>query len=304
MAEAVVRSWRTVNGLLLLDKPSGCSSNAALQKARRLFSARKAGHTGSLDPIASGLLPVCFGEATKLCSHLLDSDKRYEVLIRLGVETDTCDREGSVIARAQVPSLDEGLIAQALAPFLGRIQQVPPMYSALKHQGKRLYELARQGLEIERKAREVEIFAIKLLGFDQNSLTLDVHCSKGTYIRSLAVDLGRLLGCGGYVEELRRTAVGPFSLGQSYTLETLAACADDRERLNLLRPMDEMVLHLPAIHFDEDQSMRLNQGQAVDLVDQPHQGWARLYDAAQRFMGLGEASEDGRLAPRRVFNLD
>lgn len=304
MAEAVVRSWRTVNGLLLLDKPSGCSSNAALQNARRLFSARKAGHTGSLDPIASGLLPICFGEATKLCSHLLDSDKRYEVLIRLGMETETCDREGSVIARAPVPPLDEGLINQALVSFQGRIQQVPPMYSALKHQGKRLYELARQGVEIERKAREVEIFAIKVLGFDQDSLTLDVHCSKGTYIRSLAVDLGRLLGCGGYVEELRRTAVGPFSLGQSHTLEALAARPDGGERLSFLRPMDEMVLHLPAIYFDEDQSMRFNQGQAVDLGGQPLQGWARLYDGAQRFMGLGEAAGQGRLAPRRVFNLD
>lgn len=304
MAESGPRPWRTVNGLLLLDKPSGCSSNAALQKARRLFSARKAGHTGSLDPIASGLLPICFGEATKLCSHLLDSDKRYQVLIRLGAETDTCDREGVIIARAEVPLLDPDVIARALAKFKGRIQQVPPMYSALKHQGKRLYELARQGVEIERKAREVEIFSIEVLAFDRDSLTLDVKCSKGTYIRSLAVDLGRLLGSGGYVEELRRTAVGSFALEQAQTLELLGESMDEVERLGVLRPMDVMVAHLPSMHFDCDQSRRLNQGQAVDLPDPMVTGWARLYDGAQRFMGLGQALADGRLVPRRVFNLD
>lgn len=304
MAETGPRTWRSVNGLLLLDKPSGCSSNAALQKARRLFSARKAGHTGSLDPIASGLLPICFGEATKLCSHLLDSDKRYQVLIRLGAETNTCDREGEVISRAEVPLLDVDLICGALASFQGRIKQVPPMYSALKHQGKRLYELARQGVEIERKAREVEIFAIEVLTFDRDSLTLDVKCSKGTYIRSLALDLGRLLGCGGYVEELRRTAVGSFTLDQAQSLEVLGESMDEVERLGVLRPMDAMVLHLPSLHFDADQSRRLNQGQAADLTDPTVTGWTRLYDEAQRFMGLGEALADGRVAPRRVFNLD
>lgn len=290
---------RSVDGILLLDKPRGMTSNVALQKAKRLLRARKAGHTGSLDPLASGLLPLCLGEATKLSGFLLNTDKRYRVRVRLGAATATGDNEGAVTATHPVPPLTEASIESALAGFRGEIRQVPPMYSALKHQGQRLYDLARKGLEVEREAREVTVYELRLEGFDTTSLELEVHCSKGTYIRTLAEDLGRALGCGGHVEVLRRTAVGDLDVRAAHTLDQLEALADD-ERPGLLLPMDRIVADLPAVPLNDQMAFFVRQGQAVLVPKAPTQGWVRLYGRQSVFMGMGEVLDDGRIAPRRL----
>lgn len=290
---------RSVDGILLLDKPRGMTSNVALQKAKRLLRARKAGHTGSLDPLASGLLPLCLGEATKLSGFLLNTDKRYRVRVRLGAATATGDSEGAVTETHPVPPLTEASIESALAGFRGEIRQVPPMYSALKHQGQRLYDLARKGLEVEREAREVTVYELRLEGFDTTSLELEVHCSKGTYIRTLAEDLGRALGCGGHVEVLRRTAVGDLDVRAAHTLDQLEALADD-ERPGLLLPMDRIVADLPAVPLNDQMAFFVRQGQAVLVPKAPTQGWVRLYGRQSVFMGMGEVLDDGRIAPRRL----
>ncbi|MEJ2479969.1 MAG: tRNA pseudouridine(55) synthase TruB, partial [Acidihalobacter sp.] len=213
---------RDVHGVLLLDKPPGMSSNQALQAVKRLFNANKAGHTGSLDPLATGLLPLCFGEATKVSSFLLEADKRYRARCRLGVRTDSADAEGQVIAERSVPAeLDSATIERALAPLRGDIEQIPPMHSALKHQGKRLYELARQGVEVERKPRRVRIARYELVARDGDELEFDIACSSGTYVRTLIDDLGQALGCGAHVTQLRRVSVEPFDDPKMYTLEEL-----------------------------------------------------------------------------------
>ncbi len=293
---------RPVHGVLLLDKASGYSSNASLQKAKRLFQAQKAGHTGSLDPIASGLLPVCLGEATKLSSYLLNTDKRYEVRIRLGAETDTADIEGQVTLVRPVPALDAALIESVLTPFRGEIKQVPPMYSALKHQGQRLYDLARKGVEVERPARPVTIHELRLIRFDAGSLELDVHCSKGTYIRSLAEDIGRALGCGGHVEVLRRTAVGALDLSAAHTVEQLEVMEMGARDACLL-PLDVLVNHLPVVELNASMSILMMQGNPLFVPNAPLEGWVRLYGRGTGFIGLGEVLEDGRIGPRRIMNL-
>ena len=293
---------RAISGVFLLDKASGYSSNSSLQKVKRLFRAQKAGHTGSLDPLASGLLPICLGEATKLSSYWLNSDKRYEVRIRLGAETDTADSEGSVTRTAPVPDLSEALIETMLARFRGAIEQVPPMYSALKHQGQRLYDLARKGVEVERPARPITIHALTLLGFDATTLTLDVRCSKGTYIRVLAEDIGRALGCGGHVEMLRRTEVGEFGLDLSCTMDRLEELPEP-ERDALLLPTDSLVLHLPAVKLNESMSVLVGRGNPLFVPQAPVSGWVRLYGRSAGFLGLGEVLDDGRIGPRRVLNL-
>ena len=293
---------RAISGVFLLDKASGYSSNSSLQKVKRLFRAQKAGHTGSLDPLASGLLPICLGEATKLSSYWLNSDKRYEVRVRLGAETDTADSEGSVTRTAPIPDLSEALIETVLARFRGAIEQVPPMYSALKHQGQRMYELARKGVEVERPARPITIHALNLLEFDATTLTLDVLCSKGTYIRVLAEDIGRVLGCGGHVEMLRRTEVGEFGLDRSCTMDRLESLADP-ERDALLLPPDSLVLHLPAIELNESMSVLVARGNPLFVPQAPVSGWVRLYGRSAGFLGLGEVLDDGRIGPRRVLNL-
>ena len=293
---------RAISGVFLLDKASGYSSNSSLQKVKRLFRAQKAGHTGSLDPLASGLLPICLGEATKLSSYWLNSDKRYEVRVRLGAETDTADSEGSVTRTAPVPDLSEALIETVLARFRGAIEQVPPMYSALKHQGQRLYDLARKGVEVERPARPITIHALTLLGFDATTLTLDVRCSKGTYIRVLAEDIGRALGCGGHVEMLRRTEVGEFGLDLSCTMDRLEELPEP-ERDTLLLPPDSLVLHLPAVELNESMSVLAARGNPLFVPQAPVSGWVRLYGCSAGFLGLGEVLDDGRIGPRRVLNL-
>lgn len=293
------RIWRRVDGVLLLDKPSGMSSNTALQRARRLFSAAKAGHTGTLDPLATGLLPLCFGEATKFSADLLDADKTYEAELRFGVTTETGDAEGAVLERRPVAFSDEALAA-ALDAFRGRISQIPPMYSALKRDGKPLYVLARQGLEVERAAREVTIHALELLGRAGESCRLRVSCSKGTYIRTLATDLGERLGCGAHLTALRRTAVGALTLASACTLEALDAL-DETLRETRLLPPDALLRNLPRADLDAETALRFGHGNPVpfDAAGGMPGRW-RVY-ADGRLLGLGELTGEGALKPSRLI---
>jgi tRNA pseudouridine55 synthase len=295
-------STAALSGVLLLDKSSGMSSNGALQRARKLLNMRKAGHTGSLDPLASGVLPLCFNEATKLSGYLLDSDKRYRVVARLGASTSTGDADGEILSRAPIPAFDEPALLALLAGFTGPILQVPPMFSALKHQGKRLYELARKGVEVERQARPVTIFGIELTGRGADYLELDVHCSKGTYIRTLVEDIGKALGCGAHVQVLRRTAVAGFSVDQAVTLDQLDAMAP-AARLDCLRPMDTMVPHWPAVSLDAETSRLFLHGQTVSTVDTPDGDLLRVYDDGHVFLGIGRNDGKGGVAPKRVILL-
>ena len=226
-----------VNGVLLLNKPSGMTSNAALQQVKRLLQAKKAGHTGSLDPLASGMLPMCFGRATKLCQHLLNADKRYFVRAKLGVRTNTSDQEGHVIATREVPALSAVAIDRAFDAFRGEIEQVPSMFSAIKHQGQPLYKLARQGIEVERKSRHIKIYELMVLDYQNSVVTFEVHCSKGTYIRTLVDDFGELLGCGAHVTYLHRLSVGPFQKEQMIPLDKIES---DTERLRYLLSLESL----------------------------------------------------------------
>lgn len=295
---------RDVNGILLFDKPAGLTSNAALQQVKRLYRARKAGHTGSLDPLATGLLPICFGEATKISGFLLDADKHYLVRCQLGVTTTTGDAEGEVLEQRPVTGVDEVRFRQVLGGFKGTIEQIPPMYSALKHKGERLYNLARQGLEVEREARSVVIHALELLGLDGSIAELRVHCSKGTYVRTLVEDIGAELGCGAHVSGLRRTGVGPFSDDHLVTLgelETLAAEGyAGLERL--LLPIEDGLAQWPGVRLSGDAAFYLRQGQPVLVPQAPTAGWVRLYEGERQFMGMGEVLDDGRVAPRRLMS--
>ncbi|MGR9085477.1 MAG: tRNA pseudouridine(55) synthase TruB [Gammaproteobacteria bacterium] len=295
------KSGRNIHGILLLDKRLGVSSNRALQEAKRVFSANKAGHTGSLDPMATGLLPICFGEATKISGMLLDDDKRYRVLVRLGVITDTGDSEGAVIETRPVPELSRESLLACLQSFTGKIDQVPPMYSALKLNGRKLYELAREGQTVERKARPVTIHELRLLDHSADRLALEVFCSKGTYIRSLAEDIGRYLGCGGTVGELRRLESGVFHISQARTIEQLRAM-DDRDLLNCLIDVDSPLQFLPAVRLSDQQAKSIRFGQSIDGEKLP-QGNVRLYHQTA-FLGLGEMLLNGKLAPRKLFNLN
>lgn len=302
------KSGRDIHGILLLDKRLGVSSNKALQEVRRLFNANKAGHTGSLDPLATGLLPLCFGEATKVSALMLDDNKRYQVIVQLGVMTDTGDAEGSVVEIKPVPDLSIDDIQTCLKQFVGVIDQVPPMYSALKHNGKKLYELAREGKTVERKARHISIFELKLLDFAKDQLTLDVFCSKGTYIRSLAEDIGHALGCGGTVKELRRLEAGQFSIKNAKTIEQLTAM-DQQSLFECLINVDKPLEALPAVQLSGEQTIRIKYGQSVDLLFKVNgrlenrQGTVRMYNDAV-FLGLGEMLMDGKLAPKKLFNMN
>ncbi|TDX24642.1 tRNA pseudouridine synthase B [Modicisalibacter xianhensis] len=301
-----------VNGVLLLDKPQGMSSNFALQRARRLLQAQKAGHTGTLDPMATGLLPVCFGEATKFSSHLLESDKVYRTRVRLGETTDTGDAEGTVVERRPVEPFSEADLEGVLARFRGVIEQVPPMYSALKHQGRPLYELARQGKSIERAPRRVTVYDTRLLSSDTEGFDLEVACSKGTYIRTLAEDIGHALGCGAHITALRRLKTGPFGAtalkdtasdvgGEMLTLEQIEAREDQASREALLLPMDILVSHLPWLDVDDAAADRLLHGQraSIDTTGLAKDGLARLY-RNQAFLGLVAVTAAGEIAPRRL----
>jgi tRNA pseudouridine55 synthase len=295
----VKKAWKQVDGVLLLDKAVGISSNDALQKARRLFSAAKGGHTGTLDPLASGLLPLCFGEATKFSADLLDADKTYEAELVLGVTTDSGDAEGRVTATAAV-DIGEGNVRGGLPAFLGDIAQVPPMHSALKRDGRPLYELARQGLEVERAPRAVTIHALELLAFAGDRLRLRVTCSKGTYIRVLASDIGQVIGCGAHLGALRRTRVGDLDLTQAVTLAELEA-GDEAARFANLLPVDALLRGLPVIDLDGDAAVRFRHGNPVACTPGTF-GKRRVY-VDGRLVGIGEYGEDGRLWPKRLVQL-
>ncbi|MDO9168655.1 MAG: tRNA pseudouridine(55) synthase TruB [Methylobacter sp.] len=307
------KSGCNIHGILLLDKRLGVSSNKALQEVRRLFNANKAGHTGSLDPLATGLLPLCFGEATKVSGMMLDDHKRYQTVVQLGVMTDTGDLEGTVIETKPVPELSIDAILSCLQKFTGEIDQVPPMYSALKHNGKKLYELAREGITIERKARRISIFELKLLTDSQSlakapdQLMLEVYCSKGTYIRSLAEDIGHDLGCGGTVKELRRLEAGQFNIENARTIEQLTAM-DQHDLFQCLINVDKPLEALPAVQLTDEQTICIKYGQSLSLLpfdelgQNECQGTVRMYNAAV-FLGLGELLRDGKLAPKKLFNM-
>lgn len=300
------KKGRDVTGVLLLDKPLGMTSNEALQQVKRLYGARKAGHTGSLDPLATGLLPICLGEATKISGFLLDADKRYSMTCQLGTKTSTGDTEGEVLETRPVPELDAGQVERVLERFRGTIEQVPPMYSALKHQGERLYKLARQGQEVERQPRTVTIRELQLVGLRGAVLELDVICSKGTYVRTLAEDIGEALGCGAHVTGLRRLEVGPYrDPERMVTLEELRHLAEDgRGALDAqLEPVDSAVANWPEVHLSGDTAYYLRQGQPVLVPRAPTRGWVRLYGAEGELLGVGEVLDDGRVAPRRLFPL-
>ncbi|OJZ17966.1 MAG: tRNA pseudouridine(55) synthase TruB [Thiobacillus sp. 65-29] len=286
---------KAINGVLLLDKPVGLTSNTALQKAKRLLNARKAGHTGTLDPFADGLLPLCFGEATKFSAYLLDADKGYRAVLQLGITTTTGDPEGDVTATRDV-NASRADIEAVLPRFTGEIEQIPPMHSALKHQGRPLYEYARAGIDIERPPRKVTIRSIELLECAPPRVVLDVRCSAGTYIRTLAQDIGAALGCGAHLTALTRTAAGGFALDAAHTLDELAAL-DIPARQTLLLPPDCLVAHLPAVRLDETAAAALLQGRRIPHA-QPATGLVRVYAGAD-FLGLAEAGPDG-LAPRRL----
>ena len=292
-----------VDGVLLLDKPQGLSSNQALQQVRRLLQAQKAGHTGTLDPMATGLLPVCLGEATKFSAQLLEADKTYRTRVQLGVVTDTGDAEGEVVERHPVAPLSVTEIEHVLERFRGEIEQTPPMYSALKHQGRKLYELAREGKTVERAVRHVTVYDARLLAVEGTAFELEVRVSKGTYIRTLAEDIGRALGCGAHITALRRLATGPFGAEGMLTIDRLEALPDQAAREAALLPVDVLVAHLPRLALDEAARQRIMQGQPVrlDVNDIAIGELARLY-SAETFIGLGVVSGPQEVAPKRLLN--
>ncbi len=294
------KSGLDIHGIMLLDKRTGISSNHALQEVRRLLNANKAGHTGSLDPLASGLLPLCFGEATKVSALMLDDDKRYQVSIRLGIMTDTGDCEGKIILEMPIPEISPAVLLQCLHSFTGEITQIPPMYSALKHQGKKLYELAREGKTVDRAARLIKIHNIDLLSFDDEIITLDVSCSKGTYIRSLAEAIGVYLNCCATVIALRRTEAGIFSLAQAHSWDQLQHL-DPAELTNLLIPVDAPLQQIPLVKLSQAQAESIHQGQQIVLSGYAP-GSVRMY-YQQIFLGLGEILLNDKLAPKKIFNL-
>ena len=299
MQPKVKKTWKQVDGVLLLDKASGMTSNDALQKARRLFSAAKGGHTGTLDPMATGLLPLCFGEATKFSADLLDADKTYEADVKLGITTDTGDAEGQVLTNAAVTTSIAD-VERLLPRFTGPIKQVPPMHSALKRDGRPLYELARQGIEVEREARDVTIHALDILGLEGDVLRLRVSCSKGTYIRVLAADIGQMLGCGAHLTALRRTRVGDLVLERSVTLSQLEM-QDEAQRVVHLLPVDALLQSLPAVHVAADEANRFSHGNPVALPA-GFLGKIRVY-ADGRLLGVGEPGPGGLLWPKRLVQL-
>ena len=297
---------RLLDGILLLDKPVGMSSNKALQLTKSIYYAKKAGHTGSLDPLATGMLPLCFGEATKFSQFLLDADKHYQVVAQLGVRTDTGDSEGKVIATEKTTHIDVEDIERVLTDFRGTIRQVPSMFSALKHQGVPLYKLARQGIEVQRQPRGVTIQQLSLLAFDQGNatLSLDVKCSKGTYVRNLVDDIGVMLGCGAHVITLRRLAVGEFAAVDMVTLVRLDALRKEEAFTQLdalLLPLHRIFQKLPQIDLTVAAAFRLRQGQVIDEGVGVAAGLATLYDTKGDFIGIGMVKDNGSLVAKRLL---
>lgn len=296
------RKGRDVHGLVLLDKPAGYSSNQAVQKVRWLFGARKAGHTGSLDPFATGMLPICLGEASKTAGFMLDATKVYEATAFLGKASTTGDIEGEICRELPVPALDRIKIDTVLAAFLGDIEQIPPMYSALKHDGQRLYKLARAGLQVERKARPVHIFSLELLELDLPLMRFRVRCSKGTYIRTLAEDIAEKLETCAHLHALRRLEVGPFRQQDMISLEELTSLAEHGEIDGCLLPVDSGLTDWPLVILDPGQTERFIHGNPVD-AEAIQTGLVRVYGPENQLLGLGEVSPEGRLKPKRLMNL-
>ncbi len=301
MARRSRNKGRPVNGVLLLDKPAGLSSNKALQEAKFIYKAAKAGHTGSLDPLATGMLPLCFGEATKISAFLLDADKSYQLTCQLGVTTTTADAEGEVLQERDFSGITLADIERELQAFIGTIDQIPPMYSALKHEGQRLYKLAREGVVVERKPRTITVYKAEIQDYQDGVLKMEIHCSKGTYVRTIAEDLGEALGCGAHITRLRRLSVGPYA-GEMITLDQLQAMRDApfAELDALMLPIESGVANWPDIQLDPDAAFYMSQGQPIQVPHAPTTGWVRIYDRS-RFMGVGEIQDDGRVAPRRMI---
>jgi len=298
------RIYQNIHGVILFDKPLGLSSNTALQIVRRIYAAAKGGHTGSLDPLATGLLPICFGEATKFSRFLLEADKHYTVTAKLGEKTDTSDAEGRIIETRALVNFTEENIEAVLEEFRGPSLQIPSMYSALKHQGRPLYEWARQGIDIPREPRPIDIYDLKLIQHWPDSLILNVHCSKGTYIRTLVEDIGERLGCGAHVTALRRTAAGPFKAPQLLTLDELQQC-DPAALMRHLWPIDCLLQGWPKISVNETALFYLRRGQAVRINHQASQSLEiALYDEQDQFMGIGKILDDGRVAPGRLVQFE
>ncbi|ELQ6219332.1 tRNA pseudouridine(55) synthase TruB [Cronobacter turicensis] len=303
------RRGRDVHGVLLLDKPQGLSSNDALQKVKRIYNANRAGHTGALDPLATGMLPICLGEATKFSQYLLDSDKRYRVIARLGQRTDTSDADGTVVEERPV-TFSEQELQDALESFRGDIMQVPTMFSALKYQGKPLYEYARQGIEVPREARPITVYELLFIRHEGDELELEVHCSKGTYIRTIIDDLGEKLGCGAHVIYLRRLAVSKYPVERMVTLEQLNALLEEAQTREiapselldpLLMPMDSPAADYPVVNLPLTSSVYFKNGNPVRTSDAPSEGLVRVTEGeAQKFLGMGEIDSEGRVAPRRL----
>lgn len=294
---------RDVNGILLLDKPLGVTSNSALQDVKRFYKAAKAGHTGSLDPLADGMLPICLGSATKLSAYLLDSDKHYQVRVRLGETSATGDAEGDILETRPTDGITEEDVKAVLKNFVGDIKQIPPMYSALKHNGQRLYKLAREGVVVEREPRDITIHALSSEHYDLPEFDMSVHCSKGTYVRTLAEDIGEALGCGAHVVGLRRTAVGPYKNLPMVTLEQLAEQSEKGLAAldEMLLPLDTALSDWPAINLNPDAAYYLKMGQPVMVPKAPSEGWVRLYEPEELFVGIGEIQADGLVAPKRLM---
>lgn len=298
------RRGRDVNGVVVLDKPPGMSSNDAVQRVKRIYSARKVGHTGSLDPLATGVLPLCLGEATKFSQYLLTSDKTYVATLCLGVSTDSGDADGEVLEERALEDISRERIESALDDFRGDIEQVPSMFSAVKHQGQPLYKLARQGIEIEREARPVTVYRNEIVDYAGDRLTLEVHCSKGTYVRTIAHDLGEQLGCGAHVVALRRTTAGPYQEGDLVALDEMFRMAELDRLDELLQPVATAVGQWPTVELAAAPAFYLKQGQPVLVPHAPTEGWVRLYELENddgRFIGVGEILTDGRVAPRRLI---
>ena len=294
---------RALDGILLLDKPAGLTSNAALQRVKRLFRAKKAGHTGSLDPLATGMLPICFGEATKFCQYVLDADKCYETTGLLGVVTNTGDAMGTVISRVEHFSCPEDALLAVIPQFTGAIQQIPPMYSALKHHGKPLYAYARAGVTLERSPRLITIHDLQVCAFDGRTMDLRVRCSKGTYIRSLVESIGETLGMGAHVTRLRRCYTAGFEQDPMFTLDALVQMSEEHLDACLL-PMERTVSHLPCLVLEPDRVKKLRNGQVIDdCVASSLIGSVRLHDETAHFIGLGDLLSDGKLLAKRLLQM-
>ena len=294
-----------VKGILLLDKPVGISSNRLLQNVKYIYNAKKAGHTGSLDVPASGLLPICFGEATKVSGYLLNSNKKYFVQCKLGETTTTGDAAGTVLLARKITKISESILTKIFKNFVGDIQQIPPMFSSLKHNGKRLHEFAYKGIEIERKPRDIRIYSIELLRISQDYFEIEVFCSKGTYIRTLVEDIGEEIGCGAHVSSLRRLETGPFNLLHSASLKEIEFTAKKGKQAlyDLLLPMDTALKDFPKILLTEDKVFCLRQGQSIEVSDIPRLGQLRIYNSSNEFIGLGDAIKNNLIKPKRLINI-